>query len=192
MQDKHNMKKIVNNNSQAYFQIEGSKFYAFGFQIDSEKKVIEIIKNLWKEHKKAVHICYGFILKQKNYVIEKFNDDKEPKNSAGKKILSALQNENFTNSLIAVVRYKTKSLLGIGLLSRSYYKVSEMLLKNEQNYLPFYETEIITVKITNQKVLSDLLNLIKIHECKIINLSDIEISFEIEKEKIKFFEKILS
>ncbi|MDE6893878.1 MAG: YigZ family protein, partial [Malacoplasma sp.] len=166
------MKKIIKNNSQAYFQIEGSKFYAFGFQIDSEKKVIEIIDSLWKEHKKAVHICYGFVIQQKNYVIEKFNDDKEPKNSAGKKILSALQNENFINSLVAVVRYKTKSLLGIGLLSRSYYKVSEMLLKNDQNHFPYFETKVITIKITNPKILSEVLNLIKIHNCKITNLSD--------------------
>ncbi len=100
-----------------------------------------------------------------------------------------MQNENFINSLIAVVRYKTKSLLGIGLLSRSYYKVSEILLKDAKNYLPYFETKIITIKITNQKVFSEILNLIKIYDCKTIESSNEKITLEIKGENIHVFEK---
>lgn len=183
------MKKIIKNNSTSYFQINGSKFYGFGFQIENEKDVDQIVKQLWNEHKKAVHVCYGLICKQNNLIIERFDDDFEPKNLAGKKILLALQNNNFINSLIAVVRYKTKSMLGSGLLSRSYYKVSELLLQDNNNYTEYKNSFKLEININSSKELSSILDLSKNNKLTILNQLDSKLIVSVNETNLDFIKQ---
>lgn len=115
------MKKI----SESLIIEKKSKFFGFLFSIDSEDDVIYILNELKKEHKKAKHFCYAFKLGN----VERKNEDKEPSNTAGKPILDVINFNNLDNSLIVVVRYFGGTLLGRGLLTRSYSKAARDLIK---------------------------------------------------------------
>lgn len=104
-----------------------SKFYGFMYELENENEVSVILNKLKSEHKKARHICYAY----KIGVIERKNEDKEPSNTAGLPILEVIKRNNLDNTLIVVVRYFGGTLLGRGLLTRTYSKCAAMLIKNK-------------------------------------------------------------
>lgn len=104
-----------------------SKFYGFMYTLENENEVRVILNNLKSEHKKARHICYAY----KIGVIERKNEDKEPSNTAGLPILEVIKRNNLDNTLIVVVRYFGGTLLGRGLLTRTYSKCACLLIKNK-------------------------------------------------------------
>ncbi|HBP12993.1 MAG TPA: proline dipeptidase [Firmicutes bacterium] len=104
-----------------------SKFYGFMYELENENEVSVILNNLKSEHKKARHICYAY----KIGVIERKNEDKEPSNTAGLPILEVIKRNNLDNTLIVVVRYFGGTLLGRGLLTRTYSKCACLLIKNK-------------------------------------------------------------
>ena len=101
-----------------------SKFYGFRYNISNEEEVNSILLNLKSEHKKAKHICYAYKIGS----LERKNEDKEPANSAGKPILDVINFNNLDNTLIVVVRYFGGTLLGRGLLTRTYSKAARELV----------------------------------------------------------------
>lgn len=118
------MKKI----SESKIEEKKSKFYGFRFEVNSTDEVEIILNDLKKEHKKARHICYAY----KIGTLEKKNEDKEPSNTAGKPILDVINFNNLNNTLIVVVRYFGGTLLGRGLLTRTYSKTARELIKTEK------------------------------------------------------------
>lgn len=102
-----------------------SKFIGLLYEVDSVNEVEAILSSLKLEHKKARHICYAYRIG----TLEKKTDDKEPSGTAGTPILLVLQKNNLNNSLIVVVRYFGGTLLGSGLLTRSYSKAACALIK---------------------------------------------------------------
>lgn len=104
-----------------------SKFYGFMYELENENEVRVILNKLKSEHKKARHICYAY----KIGVIERKNEDKEPSNTAGLPILEVIKRNNLDNTLIVVVRYFGGTLLGRGLLTRTYSKCACLLIKNK-------------------------------------------------------------
>ncbi len=115
------MRKI----SESFILEKKSKFYGFLYEIESEIEVENIINNLKKEHKKAKHIVYAYKLG----VVERKYEDKEPSNTAGLPILEVINKNNLDNTLIVVVRYFGGTLLGRGLLTRTYSKAARELIK---------------------------------------------------------------
>ena len=101
-----------------------SKFYGYRYRIENIEEVSFIIEELKKEHKKARHICYAYKIGN----LERKNEDKEPSNTAGKPILDVINFNNLDNTLIVVVRYFGGTLLGRGLLTRTYSKAARELL----------------------------------------------------------------
>ena len=69
------------------YEIKKSKFIGDYYEIDSKEIAKNIIKELWKEHKKARHIPY--VYKVNN--IAKKSDDKEPSNTAGLPIYNLIE-----------------------------------------------------------------------------------------------------
>ena len=104
-----------------------SKFYGFMYELENENEVSVILNKLRSEHKKVRHICYAY----KIGVIERKNEDKEPSNTAGLPILEVIKRNNLDNTLIVVVRYFGGTLLGRGLLTRTYSKCACLLIKNK-------------------------------------------------------------
>lgn len=101
-----------------------SKFIGIRYDISNEEEVSQILLGLRREHKKARHFCYAYKLGN----IERKNEDKEPANTAGKPILDVINFNNLDNTLIVVIRYFGGTLLGRGLLTRTYSKAARELI----------------------------------------------------------------
>ena len=84
--------------------------------IEEAKKEIQNLRNL---HPKAVHVCFAWRIGLANYE-DRFSDDGEPNNSAGKPIFGQIINAEITNILVAVVRYYGGTKLGVGGLISAY------------------------------------------------------------------------
>lgn len=108
--------KTINKNIISVLKIKNSTFITYLYSISDINNVQSIIVNLKKEHKKANHICYGYIYDTQKYAF----DDKEPKNTAGTPILSVLEKNNLNYVLCVVVRYFGGILLGSSNLYKAY------------------------------------------------------------------------
>lgn len=96
--------------------VEKSRFIAYFFPIQNKDDFINELNKIKKENPKARHYCYAY--KFDNEI--KFSDDGEPKGSAGRPILSVIENKNLINCAIIVVRFFGGVLLGSGRLLRTY------------------------------------------------------------------------
>ena len=106
----------------ALIEIKKSKFYGYAFPVQSVSEIEQKLNELKKEHKKATHICYAYILSSPHQ--EKFFDDKEPNGTAGRPILNVLQKQNKENFVVFIVRYFGGIKLGAGGLIRAYTKTT--------------------------------------------------------------------
>lgn len=120
----------MENISESLVEEKKSKFYGYRFNVKSESEVKDILNKLRLEHKKARHICYAY----KIGVIERKNEDKEPSNTAGKPILDVINFNELDNTLIVVVRYFGGTLLGRGLLTRTYSKTARLLINKGDEF----------------------------------------------------------
>jgi len=104
-----------------YYEISKSKFYSYLYEIDKIDDFKTKLEALKKEHKKATHICYAYIIDD-NGSKEKAYDDGEPKGTAGMPILNVLKRKSLRNVAVFVVRYFGGVKLGAGGLVRAYTK----------------------------------------------------------------------
>ena len=106
----------------SYIEIKKSKFIGILYKVDNVNEVNEIISSLWKDHKKARHICYAYRINS----LEKNHADKEP-NGTTRGLLDIIHMKNMDNTLVVVIRYFGGVLLGAGPLTRTYTKCAAML-----------------------------------------------------------------
>ena len=111
--------------SKSFVENKRSKFYGYLYNIDSEEDVNIILDYLKKENKKAKHFVYAYKLGN----IERKNEDKEPSGTAGMPLLDIINIKKLDNVLIVVVRYFGGTLLGRGLLTRSYREAASKLFE---------------------------------------------------------------
>lgn len=121
-------KTLKKASPEAIIKDRGSKFLAYGFPVETESEVKDILEELWQQHPKASHICYAWQL-GKRYEHYRANDDGEPNNSAGMPIYGQLQAANLTNCLVTVVRYYGGVNLGVGGLISAYKASAKMTLE---------------------------------------------------------------
>ncbi len=140
--------------------INKSKFISYSYHISSEEDANEIIKSLWKEHRKATHICtayrYGV-----NEIKGIYNDDGEPALTAGRVILNELEVHNITNTLICVVRYFGGIKLGKGGLIRAYSSLAKGVIEASL-YAEVYRVKKVFLKL-NYTSYQKLINYIEKH-----------------------------
>lgn len=116
--------KLLNNYEMT---VKKSRFISYYYEINDLEEIKKILNDLKKEHKKANHIVYAY--KFKNTAGK--SDDKEPKGTAGLPLYTLLEQKNLNNKLIVVVRYFGGTLLGAGLLQRTYREAALKALKND-------------------------------------------------------------
>ena len=109
--------KLLN---ESLYEIKKSKFIGYYYEIDNKDEVKEIINNLKKEHSKAKHFPYAYLLPN----TAGKSDYGEPNNTCGLPIYNLLERKGLTNRLIVVVRYFGGTKLGAGNLLRSYIKAA--------------------------------------------------------------------
>mgnify|MGYP001625904982 CR=1 FL=1 len=107
--------------------VKKSRFISYYYEINDFDEIKEILNDLKSEHKKAKHIVYAY--KFGNTAGK--SDDKEPKGTAGLPLYNLLEAKNLNNKLIVVVRYFGGTLLGAGLLQRTYRASAIQAIKND-------------------------------------------------------------
>lgn len=112
----------------AFLEISKSKFYAYGSEFVALKDFDALLENLKKEHKKATHFCYAYIIDDCG-TKEKSCDDREPRGTAGAPIMNVLKRKGIRNYGIIVVRYFGGTKLGAGGLIRAYSKSASGIFK---------------------------------------------------------------
>ncbi len=96
-----------------------SKFIANIFHVENEEEAKKVITQIKKKHYDAKHHVYAYRIY--NYeILEKFSDDGEPAQTAGKPIMDLIKQKDLYNVLIVVTRYFGGVLLGTGGLTRAY------------------------------------------------------------------------
>jgi putative IMPACT (imprinted ancient) family translation regulator len=76
-----------------------------------------------------VHVCFAWRIGLAP-IDERYSDDGEPNNSAGKPIFGQLIKANLKNTLVAVVRYYGGTNLGVGGLISAYKTAAELAILN--------------------------------------------------------------
>ena len=112
-------------------EIKKSKFLGYKYDITSTDEVDKILSALKKDHKKARHIAWAYIIASPH--LEKCSDDGEPSGTAGRPILNVLQKRGINNCLVAVVRYFGGIKLGASGLVRAYGKSASEALDGGEN-----------------------------------------------------------
>ena len=115
--------------SRSELVVKKSKFISQCFYIESDKEAKAIVSDLWKEHKDARHIVYGFIYGAKNSQTMGMTDDGEPKGTAGRPVLQVLKGSSVTNILCTVVRYFGGIKLGTGGLVKAYTEAAQQAVR---------------------------------------------------------------
>ncbi len=106
----------IKNNNKNEIIINKSRFITYVVKVDSIYDANKKIDELKKEYKDATHCCYAYIIDN----VKRFNDDKEPKSTAGMPILNVLENKQLNHCLAVVIRYFGGIKLGAGGLIRAY------------------------------------------------------------------------
>ncbi|MGZ9756397.1 YigZ family protein [Mycoplasma sp. 4423] len=114
---------MINFVKESYF-IKKSEFIGYVFSIKSKRQIPEYLDFVKNQHKKARHTVYAYITSQNGVQSAGYNDDGEPKNTAGKPIYQLLQLMKLENILVVVVRYFGGIKLGAGGLIRAYRQAS--------------------------------------------------------------------
>lgn len=156
------LKTILEN----YFnqiEIERSKFLGYAIPIQNEEQAKEEIAKIRKEHPKATHHCYAYILKDK----QKSNDDGEPSGTAGIPILEIIKQFDLENVLVVVVRYFGGIKLGAGGLIRAYARsCKEVLLSSKIHEIKTLPTVLLKF---DYNFISIMENFISKHQLKILD-----------------------
>lgn len=121
--------KTIENTSEGIYKEKGSKFLSFAFPVRNIDDINLIISNFKKQYYDARHVCFAFMLGEKQQEW-RANDDGEPSGTAGKPILGQIKSFELTNVLVIVVRYFGGILLGTGGLVAAYREAAANALDN--------------------------------------------------------------
>jgi len=110
---------------------KNSKFFGYGFPIQSEAEVKPIVEGLRKQHPHAVHYCYAYQIGT-DTLLYRANDDGEPSNTAGMPIYGQIQSFGVTNVLVVIVRFFGGVKLGVGGLISAYRTAAQMTLESSE------------------------------------------------------------
>lgn len=164
------------------FVVKDSKFISLLFPCNSKDDFENIFKSLRKEHSKARHYCFAYILDENNY---HYSDDGEPNGTAGIRIYSALKYKNLSRCALCVVRYFGGTKLGVGPLAKAYFDVSMMVIRSAQIVEKFITIEAkIIINYHQLDRIKKILKEFTVYEPQ-INFSDkVEVKFYVEPKKI--------
>ncbi len=147
------------------FKDKGSKFIGYVFPIRTIEDMNNEMEKIKKEHFKARHFCYAFILGN-HPSEERSNDDGEPSGTAGLPMLGQLKSNELKNVGTVVVRYFGGTKLGTSGLIQAYRGAVKEAIAMADIYEYVVSNQ---VSITfDYSLMGTLINLIKKQELKMI------------------------
>ena len=108
--------------------VKKSRFLGITFPVSTPEEAAEQIAGIRKKYYDARHNCYAYRLEG----AEKFSDDGEPSQTAGKPMLDVLAGAGLVGALVVVTRYFGGTLLGTGGLVRAYTEAAQEAVKNSK------------------------------------------------------------
>ncbi len=108
--------------------VKKSRFLGITFPVETPEEAAEKIAGIRKKYYDARHNCYAYRL----VGAEKFSDDGEPSQTAGKPMLDVLSGAGLVGALVVVTRYFGGTLLGTGGLVRAYTEAAQEAVKNSR------------------------------------------------------------
>ncbi len=118
----------------------GSRFLGFAIPVKSEEEIKIRLQELKVFYPDATHHCFAWLL-HPDKSAQRFNDDGEPGNSAGRPILRAILAADLTNILVVVVRYYGGTNLGIPGLIQAYGQTAKLALEQCTKQEKYIEDE---------------------------------------------------
>lgn len=119
--------RSISESSQAVIREKGSKFIGLLIPIASEGEFKLKLEDIKSEHHKANHHCYAIRIWDQQ--LERYNDDGEPSNTAGRPILSQLAQHDLWNVALVVIRYFGGTKLGIRGLIDAYGESAKLAIQ---------------------------------------------------------------
>lgn len=96
----------------------------------TEEEAIAFIQEIRRQHRKATHNCYAYILRDNNTA--RHSDDGEPGGTAGAPIFEVLKKEGLTDVCCVVTRYFGGIKLGASGLVRAYTEGAKIAAQSAQ------------------------------------------------------------
>ena len=166
-----------------------SRFIATVFSIESEEEALEIIAKMKKKYWDARHNCYAYVLGDNNQV-QRFSDDGEPSQTAGKPMLDVLLAEQIHNVLVVVTRYFGGTLLGTGGLVRAYSKATKMGLDNSVLVDKVHGTRLsVKLDYSGAQKINYIISQLEVYTIDTIYTDSVELVVVVEDEKLDILMK---
>jgi len=118
----------IESTSNAEYKDRGSRFIAYANPCKTSAEFKNQLKDLKKEHPKAVHHCFAYRLGTDGNLFRS-SDDGEPSGTAGKPILGQIDSKGLIDVSVIVVRYFGGTLLGVPGLIQAYKSVTALALQ---------------------------------------------------------------
>lgn len=134
--------RTIKNPVRSKTKVQGSIFIATAVPVDSQEAAEGFIQKISKEFFDATHNCFAWRIGNAPNESLRFSDAGEPRGTAGKPILSAIQSENLHNVLVVVTRYFGGIKLGTGGLSRAYSQSAQSVLQKADRVTKLVTSEL--------------------------------------------------
>ncbi|WP_457751417.1 YigZ family protein [Thermococcus sp.] len=120
--------------------IKKSVFIGYASPVNSEEEAKAFIAEIKAYHRDATHNVSAYLINNgKNFAV-RYDDDGEPKGSAGKPVLKVIQNKGLSNVVVVVTRYFGRIKLGYGGLVKAYSETASKAIKSA-GIIKVHETE---------------------------------------------------
>ena len=124
----------------AQLVIKKSVFIGYASPANSEEEAKAFIARVKSHHGDATHNVSAYLINDgKNFAV-RYDDDGEPKGSAGKPVLKVIQNKGLSNVVVVVTRYFGGIKLGYGGLVKAYSDAASLAIE-KAGIVETYETE---------------------------------------------------
>lgn len=124
----------------AQLVIKRSVFIGYASPAGREEEAKAFIARIKSRHSDATHNVSAYVINDgKNFAV-RYDDDGEPKGSAGKPVLKVIQNKGLSNVVVVVTRYFGGIKLGYGGLVKAYSDAASLAIENA-GIVEVYETE---------------------------------------------------
>ena len=153
--------------SEAKVVIKKSTFFGFAHPIDSEAEAESLIRDYRKRFYDARHVCYAYKVGSEETEVAKSSDNGEPSGTAGRPMMSAINNAGLTNVLLIVVRYFGGILLGTPGLIAAYREAASEAIAAASVITRTREQQ--ATLIFDYAAMNSVMKLLKQHAARVIS-----------------------
>ncbi len=119
--------------------VKKSIFIGYASPASTKGEARAFIEKIKSHHIDATHNVSAYLINDRKNFSVSYDDDGEPKGSAGRSVLKLIQNRRLTNIVVVVTRYFGGIKLGYGGLVRAYSDTASLAIENA-GIIEVYET----------------------------------------------------